>query len=148
MVDIGFRLVLYNYTYHYHKECGMKKIVSVLLLSTASTMLWASSGAEIAEKYGCMGCHNLVGKGTGPAFRGVANRNLRRNQAGAKSSIIRSIQKGSKGKYPAFTAEMPPYASLSDTELDTLVDWILSQAVRRGQGRGRGHGRGGGRGMH
>ena len=44
---------------------------------------------------------------------------------------------------------MPPFPNISDDELNTLADWILSQAGRRGCGMGQGMGRkqGGDRGM-
>ena len=41
---------------------------------------------------------------------------------------------------------MPPFPNISNDELNTLADWILSQAGRRGQGMGM-RGQGGGRGM-
>jgi len=148
-VDIGLRLGVYTLSIPLrYKGEKMKPTTTIILLcSAAATMLWGSSGADIAEKNGCMACHHLVGKGTGPAFRGIANRNLMRNRAGAKDTIVQSIQKGSKGKYPAYTAEMPPFAHLSASELNTLADWILSQATAKGRGHGRGHGHGRGRGM-
>jgi len=127
----------------------MRNLGKLLVLTACSTLLLnASDGASIAQKYGCMGCHAIVGKKSAPAFRGVANRNLRFNGSNAKTSIINSIKNGSKGKYPKFTnSVMPPFPNISDNELNTLADWILSQAGRRGQGQGMGRGQGGGRGM-
>jgi len=107
------------------------------------TFLYAEGGADLATKYGCMTCHRIRGKKNAPAFRGIANRNLRFGADRAKEAIIRSIRNGSREKYPAFGgAKMPAYPDLSETELDTLADWILSQA-RQGGGMGRGRGTGG-----
>jgi cytochrome c len=126
----------------------MKKQLWIVSLSAALSLLHAESGAELAQKNGCMACHQVTGQKSAPAFRGVANRNLRFNGSSAKTSIMESIKKGSKGKYPNFNgAQMPPYPNIPDTELNTLADWILSQGVRRGGGMGRGMGRGRGMGQ-
>ena len=129
----------------------MKNLGKLLVLTACSTIILnAADGADIAQKYGCMGCHAIVGKKNAPAFRGVANRNLRFNGSNAKTSIINSIKNGSKGKYPMCTnSVMPPFPNISDEELNTLADWILSQAGRRGQGMGQGmgYGQGSGRGI-
>jgi len=127
----------------------MRSLVKLLALTACSTLLLnASDGSEIAQKYGCMGCHAIVGKKNAPAFRGIANKNLRFNGSNAKASIINSIKNGSKGKYPRFAnSVMPPFPNISDNELSTLADWILSQAGKRGKGQGMGRGQGSGRGM-
>ncbi|WP_456393743.1 c-type cytochrome [Nitratifractor sp.] len=118
----------------------------------ANLMLWGADGAALAQKYGCMACHNIVGKKTAPAFRGVANRNMRFNGANAKSKIMQSIKNGSKGLYPNFpNGVMPPNPNIPQSDLETLADWILSQGMMRGRGMrgsmGPGQGMGPGRGM-
>ena len=121
-----------------------------LLLAGSTLYLQAADGATLAKEKGCMACHQIMGKKSAPAFRGIANRNLRFNGSNAKASIMESIRKGSTGKYPKFDgAQMPPYPNLTDAELNTLADWILAQGGRGGgMGRGMGHGRGmGGGGM-
>jgi len=107
--------------------------------------LYAQSGETLARQNGCLSCHQIQGQKSAPAFRGVANRNLRFNGDNAKNAIMKSIREGSKGKYPQFAnAQMPSYPNISDADLKTLADWILSQAHRDG---GMGHGRGKGGGM-
>jgi len=129
----------------------MKRLsVTIGIVTALSIVLSASGGEELAKKYGCMACHQIMGKKSAPAFRGVANRNLRFNGSNAKASIMESIRKGSKGKYPKFDGvQMPPFPNIPDAELNTLADWILAQGGRGGgMGRGMGHGRGmGGGGM-
>jgi cytochrome c551/c552 len=62
--------------------------------------------------------------------------NLRFNGSNAKASIMESIRKGSKGKYPNFNGtQMPPYPNIPDAELSTLADWILAQGGHGGMGR-------------
>ena len=125
-------------------------LTATLLLSGLTLQIQAADGATLAKEKGCMACHQVMGKKSAPAFRGVANRNLRFNGSNAKAAIMESIKKGSKGKYPNFNgAQMPPFPNLTDAELSTLADWILAQGGRGGgMGRGMGHGRGmGGGGM-
>jgi len=120
-------------------------LLSLALLSGG--VLYAQSGQALAQQNGCMACHQIQGRKSAPAFRGIANRNLRFNGSNAKAAIIQSIKNGSKGKYPQFAdAQMPPFPQLSSADLNTLADWILSQARRGGMGRGRGMGGGGGMG--
>ena len=121
----------------------MKKLSLSFVLLLGAGMLHAQSGQILAEQNGCMACHQIQGKKSAPAFRGVANRNLRFNGTDTKNAIMKSIREGSKGKYPQFAnAQMPPYPNISDADLETLGDWILSQARRGGMGRGHGKGQG------
>jgi len=123
----------------------MKTRMLLTLLTLGGSLLWAADGATLAKENGCFACHQVVGKKSAPAFRGIANRNLRMHGSSAKSVIIQSIKNGSKGKYPQFTdSQMPPYPQLSSADLDTLADWILSQARQGGRGMGKGRGMGGG----
>ena len=125
----------------------MKKVLILATLTLGVSSLWGADGATLAKENGCMACHQIQGKKSAPAFRGIANRNLRFNGSNAKAAIIRSIKHGSQGKYPKFAgAQMPPFPQLSAADLNTLADWILSQARRGGMGRGRGMGGGGGMG--
>ena len=120
----------------------MKKFI--LMTTMCILSIEAKIATDLIEKYGCTSCHQITGKKSAPAFRGVANRNLRFNGSDAKTAIIESIKKGSKGKYPNFNgAQMPPYPDLSKAELNTLSEWIISLGNKKGgMGRGRGKGRG------
>ncbi len=124
-----------------------KLILTTIVLST---MLFASSGEEIAKVNGCMECHNIMGKKLAPAFMGTARKNIKWFGADAKIKIIESIKKGSKGKYRNFAGtEMPAYAHLSNGDLDSISSWILLEYEKnrnlnmgkrnntQGQGRGR-----------
>jgi len=132
-----------------NKGYNMKK--AVLLIIAVSSMIFASSGAELVKTKGCTACHAVMGTKAAPAFTGIAKKNIRFNGGNAKSVIISSIKNGSKGKYPNFAnSAMPSYASLSDDELNLIADYILEQANNRGinQGKGRGQGRGMGKGLN
>ncbi|SFV53431.1 hypothetical protein MNB_SV-6-847 [hydrothermal vent metagenome] len=124
----------------------MKKI---LFASVAlATIVSAQSAQELIEANGCSTCHALASKKLAPAFAGIGKRNKMQNGSNAKNIIIQSIKNGSSGKYPMFAnSAMPPYPNLSNQELVTLADYILSQSSKaKGHKRGMGHGRGAGHG--
>jgi cytochrome c len=114
----------------------MKRFVLTVFFLTAAAS--ASGGMDLAEKYSCLACHQVRGRKSAPAFRGIANRNLRFNGDSAQNGIIASIKNGSEGKYPNFAgAKMPPYPTIPQKDLEILADWILSLAADRGYGAGR-----------
>jgi len=99
---------------------------------------------------GCMACHQVMGtSGKAPAFRGVAKKNFKWYGESAKDKIMESIAKGSQGKYPRFNnAQMPPYPTLTQEQLEEIATWILGnwQGGGNAQGMGRGNGMGNGMG--
>ena len=132
----------------------MKKLIVVAV--ALSGIIFASSGEELVNKYGCLACHAVAGKKSAPGFAGIANKNIRFEGDNAKSVIINSIKNGSKGKYRRFAnATMPPYKNISEKELSQIADYILSLAPKaKAHGRdgncdkpGRGKGFGQGKGM-
>jgi len=126
----------------------MKKIIFTSLVLV--TMVSAQSAQEIIEVNGCSSCHAVASKKLAPAFAGIGKRNKMQNGSNAKSTIVNSIKNGSTGKYKMFAdSKMPSYPSLSDQELSTLAEYILSQSSKakgRGHGKCKGHGGGHGRG--
>lgn len=82
---------------------------------------------EIAAKNGCMGCHTVSNSVMGPAWRLVAERY--RDQDGAKSILIDSINNGTRGRWQSVSRleEMPGYqGKFPEDDLNLLVDYILS----------------------
>ena len=104
----------------------MKKLVLATMVLNVS--LFATSGEDIAKENGCMDCHNVMGQNLAPAFMGTARKNIRWFGSDAKSKIMASIKNGSKAKYRNFSnTEMPAYAHLSSSELNTIASWILAE---------------------
>ena len=107
----------------------MKKLIVVAV--ALSGIIFASSGEELVNKYGCMACHAIAGKKSAPGLAGIANKNIHLKGDNAKSVIINSIKNGSKGKYRRFASSaMPSYKQLSDKEISNIADYILSLAPR------------------
>jgi len=129
----------------------MKKIILSSILLTVG--LYAQSAQEIIDANGCLACHAVASKKAAPAFAGIGKRNKRFEGDNAKATIMNSIKNGSQGKYPYFSSSaMPPYASLSESDLNTLADYILAQSSkakgRGGKGMGMGQGQGMGKGRY
>jgi cytochrome c len=99
----------------------------------ATVVLIAGPGAAradeaLAKKVGCLGCHSVDKKVTGPAYRDVAMK-YRRDRS-ARQKLIEKVKQGGEGNWTAITGgrPMPPHwALLSDAEVARLVDWILSR---------------------
>ena len=113
----------------------MKKLIFTLamVIGVMSSSVYAGDSAEnIIAKNNCMSCHNIMGMKAAPPFAGIAYRNTRWG-SNAKESIMNSIKNGSSGKYPMFAnTKMPSFSNLTQNELSTVADWILSQASNMG----------------
>jgi cytochrome c len=72
-------------------------------------------------KYGCVACHADEKKGVGPAFKDVAAKY--RAQTGAAAYLVMQVKNGSKGVWG--TIPMPSHSDVPNTDLDTIIAWIL-----------------------
>jgi len=82
------------------------------------------AGARIVSATTCAGCHAVDRKMVGPGYRDIAAKY--KDQAGAGEMLIQKIRKGGAGAWGPIP--MPPNPAISDTDLKTVVDWILSGA--------------------
>lgn len=81
----------------------------------------------LARDSGCLKCHGVDEKVVGPPYRAVAERY--KQDPRARKTLYDSVKNGSKGKWSEVTgdASMPPHsASLSKSDIERLVDWVLS----------------------
>jgi cytochrome c len=81
----------------------------------------------LAEQSGCLKCHAVDKKVTGPAFRDIAARY--KNDSRAREMLREKVKKGGKGNWAKETggALMPPHSALLPEPLIAqLVDWVLS----------------------
>ncbi len=107
----------------------MRRVILVLMfIGLVSSSLLAKSAEKILKENNCMKCHNIRGMKSAPPFSMIYNMNKEWFGLG-ESSMKDSIKNGSKGNYPMFSnLSMPAYKHLSNSELDTLVNWIKSQS--------------------
>jgi cytochrome c551/c552 len=82
----------------------------------------------LALTSGCLECHGVDQRIIGPSFHDVAARY--KGDAGARNALIEIVKNGGKGNWTAISAgvPMPPYSpSLTDAEIEQLVDWVLGR---------------------
>ncbi len=76
----------------------------------------------LAKSSNCLACHSVDNKIIGPAFKDIAAKYKGDDSAvGALSGKVKSGGSGVWGDMP-----MPPNAAVSDADIETLVNWILS----------------------
>ena len=79
--------------------------------------------AKLLNAHACSGCHTLDKRVVGPSFREVAKRYA--SDTGAAARLAAKVRAGGQGAWGQ--VPMPPTAAISDTELSTLIVWVLGQ---------------------
>jgi cytochrome c len=115
------------------EECNMRKAIAgaamggILMLAAgaASAGLDDAAALGVMKKSGCSACHSVDKKVVGPAYKDVALK--RKGEKDAAATLEKSVRTGSKGTYGAIP--MPPNAAskISDGDLHSLVEWILTK---------------------
>jgi cytochrome c len=114
-------------------------IISLTIFSSTLALTAQSHSAEswttqdqdpqtLATKSGCLECHSVDKKVTGPAFHDVAARY--KNDPQARSKLIEKVKKGGKGNWTEVSrgVPMPPHEKLiPNADIERLVDWVLSR---------------------
>lgn len=104
---------------------GTIAAVAVMLTSQAfaAGKVDMAAGQALAQKNGCMACHNVDKKIVGPAFKDVSAKY--KGNKKAEEMLIAKITKGGSGVWG--TIPMPPNAVIKPAEMKTLVQWVLAQ---------------------
>ena len=76
---------------------------------------------SLADSKGCFACHDVQKKKVGPAYVEVAKRYA--DKEGALEELVRSITKGSMGKWSSIPMTPQP---VTKEEAKKLAEWILS----------------------
>lgn len=98
---------------------------AVTLAATAILALSANAAfasKELAQKNGCLSCHQEARKVVGPAYKDVAKKY--KGDAKAEEHLVHVIRNGGKGVWG--NIPMPPQPKVSDDDAKALVKWILS----------------------
>ena len=98
-----------------------------LILSAAglalTLVLPAQASEELAKKHMCTTCHVVKGAKTiGPSYAEVAKKYA--GQKDAEAKLADKVKKGGQGVWGQ--VPMPPNAAVPDTDVKTLVKWVLS----------------------
>ncbi|MCE4061530.1 c-type cytochrome [Pandoraea sputorum] len=90
----------------------------------AQTAAATSPAATLADKNGCLACHGVTDKKIGPAFSEVAAKY--HGQSNATEVLVAKIRAGGAGNWGSMP--MPPQSQVAETDIRTMVDWILRGA--------------------
>jgi cytochrome c len=101
------------------KRTIMNKILIAALMTVGATGAFANP--ELAQKKGCMACHQLATKVVGPAYKDVAAKYAKDKDAVKKLS--EKVIKGGSGVWGP--VPMPPNA-VTPAEAEQLVKWVLT----------------------
>jgi cytochrome c len=85
----------------------------------AETKVLATGGEGLADKNGCLACHNPKEKLVGPAYKDVAAKGY------SVADITALVRSPKPSNWPDFP-EMPAMAQVPDDELKQIAEWIIS----------------------
>ena len=95
-------------------------LIACVVLAGAGTAQ-AQSADELLKKHACTACHAIDKKLVGPPYVEVAAKY--KGDAKAAAMLIDTVKKGSVNKWGP--VPMPPNAAVSDTDIKTMVTYIL-----------------------
>ncbi len=94
-------------------------LTSVLMLITTQNVM---ADEALAKSKNCLACHSVDAKLIGPAYKDVAARY--KGEEGAAEKLAEKLRSGGSGVWGKIP--MPPNPVISDEDLKTLINWILS----------------------
>ncbi len=96
------------------------------ILFVSALMLFATQNVmadeALAKSKNCLACHSVDNKIVGPSFKDVAAKY--KDDDGAAATLATKVKSGGAGAWGEIP--MPPNAAVSDEDIETLVNWILS----------------------
>jgi cytochrome c len=105
------------------KACWMGMVAASGLLLAGSAM--AADESALAQKSGCMVCHQVGTKIVGPAYKDVAKKYA--GKAKAVDMLTKKVIAGGKGVWGEVA--MPPKGgntAVSDADIKRIVTWVLT----------------------
>ncbi len=97
--------------------------LGVAALAFTASSSYAATGAELAQKNGCMACHGVDKKILGPAYKDVAKKY--KGNADAVAMMSKKIKDGSTGVWGSIP--MPPNGpKVSDADIKIMAEWVLA----------------------
>jgi cytochrome c len=76
----------------------------------------------LAEKSGCLACHAAKQRLVGPSLAEIASRY--RTDSGAEPRLVAKVKSGGQGAWG--NVPMPPQPQLQESDIRTLIHWILT----------------------
>lgn len=82
----------------------------------------AAKAEALLKQHNCTQCHGIDKKILGPGYKDVAKKY--KGQKDAAAMLAKKVKEGSKGVWGQIP--MPPNDKVSDADIKTLVEYILS----------------------
>lgn len=95
---------------------------SMAVLSLGAVSASAEDQTALATKSGCLACHQLEMKVVGPSYKEVAAKY--KGQDGAVEMLAAKVKTGGVGVWGQIP--MPPNVNVSEADIKTIVEWILT----------------------
>ncbi|MEI8324445.1 MAG: c-type cytochrome [Betaproteobacteria bacterium] len=102
------------------------KTFSILLLTSAALLslgAQAATGEEVMTKSGCMACHKVDAKLVGPALKDIGKKYKGKD---VLATLMAKVRAGGSGVYGPIPMAPNPVDKISDADLKTAVQWVLS----------------------
>lgn len=96
-----------------------------LFLALLLAPMPALSSEALAKRYACQSCHHDTKRVIGPSWASISKKY--RNNFATRSMLKRKIREGSRGTWGEIP--MPPHATIPDSELNTLLAWVLTRTT-------------------
>jgi cytochrome c551/c552 len=98
-----------------------------IIISLAFTLMFFATQNVIADEAlakssNCLACHSVDNKIIGPAFKDISAKY--KGDTAAVATLTGKVKNGGAGVWGDMP--MPPNAAISDADIETLVNWILS----------------------
>ena len=100
----------------------MKYLLMLAAIFAVSSSAMASEA--IAQKAGCLACHNKDKKVVGPAYKDIAVKY--KGHADAVSKLTEKVRKGGSGVWGPIPMPANPPEKISDADLKAVIGWVLS----------------------
>jgi len=98
-------------------------VAMIAALFVSATALAAQNGEALFKQHKCKSCHQLDKKTVGPSVKAISSKYASGEEA--VSMLEKSVRNGGGGVW----GKMPmpkTKASVSDADIKTIVEWILS----------------------
>ncbi len=100
--------------------------IKINILLVSALMLFATQNVladeALAKSTNCLACHSVDNKVIGPAFKDISAKY--KGDDAAVATLTGKVKRGGAGVWGDMP--MPPNAAISDADIETLVNWILS----------------------
>lgn len=105
---------------------GLIAAMGMVGLSLAAGVAQADGGMDLMKKARCNACHAVDKKLVGPAFQDVAAKY--KGQADAPAKLFEKVRAGGSGNWGDIPMTPNGPDKISDENLKTVIEWILSGA--------------------